>query len=158
VNWVSKFGGICLKDFVSPEMALITAIICIFIIYFFYCKKLSYYADENWPKLETVIFIKNAQDEIEGIVNNFYSRQTQPAELLIVDCGSCDQTHEILERLARRYLGLKLLLLSDSPFNLCIQEALNHTNAPAVLLLDGKSLSSKEMLKSMDLVLKKMSK
>lgn len=124
-------------------------------IYFYRSKSMSHYADEKWPKLETVIFIKNAQDEIEGIVKNFYSRQAKPVELLIVDCGSWDQTPQILERLARQYLGLKLLLLSDLPFQLCIQEALKYTSAPAVLLLDGKSLTSKVVIELTALISKK---
>jgi len=140
----------------SAEAILILAFIVAFVTYLL-SKYLSHGVGDELPKLETVIFIKNAQDEIEGIVKSIYSWRGAPLELLIVDCGSSDQTHAILERLSRQYLGLRLLLLPDSPFDLCAQEALKHTSSPALLLLDGKTLSSREMIKSVDLVLKKLS-
>ena len=146
-----------MKNFLlSAETILVPAFIVVFITYIL-SKYLLHNGANEQPMLETVIFIKNAQNEIEGIINDFYSRQEEPLELLIVDCGSSDQTTEILERLARRYFGLRLLLLSDLPFNLCVQEALKHTSSPALLLLDGNNLSSKEMLKAIDLAFKKMS-
>lgn len=117
-------------------------------------QNLSNSAAEKLPRLETLIFIKNAEDVIEGIVKDFYSKQEMTSELLIVDCGSSDQTHRILERLARRYLGMKFILLSDLPLNSCIQEALKYTSSPALLLIDCKSMSSKEILKSLALVSK----
>lgn len=135
-------------EFLSTGTILAIAFIVILLImYFRLIRNLSYYADEKLPKMETVIFIKNAQDEIEGIISNYYSSQVKPVELWIVDCGSEDQTPQILEMLTLRFIGLKLLFLSDLPFHLCIQEVLKHTNAPALLLIDGTCLSSKEMLK-----------
>lgn len=143
-------------DFFPSGAILIIVLIAIFIIIYFHrSQNMSNYADEKWLKLETVIFIKNAQDEIEGIISNYYSRQVKPVELLIVDCGSRDQTPQILERLTRRFLGLKLLFLSDLPFQLCLQEALKHTSAPALLLVDGTCLDSKEIFKLTALVSKK---
>jgi hypothetical protein len=44
--------------------------------------------------------------------------------------------------------------LSDLPLNSCIHEALKYTSSPALLLIDCKSMSSKEILKSLALVSK----
>lgn len=127
---------------------LFTTVAVILAIMYFYCRKsLSYFADKKSPELEIIIFIKNAQDEIEGIVRNFYHRQVKPSELWIVDCGSEDQTPEILQKLSGWFPGLRLLFLSDMPLKLCIQEVLKHTNAPALLLIDGTYLNSEEVLK-----------
>jgi cellulose synthase/poly-beta-1,6-N-acetylglucosamine synthase-like glycosyltransferase len=143
-----------LKSFIAAEALLITVLIIILIVHYYCGKNLSNSAAEKLPRLETLIFIKNAEDVIEGIVKDFYSKQEMTSELLIVDCGSSDQTHRILERLARRYLGMKFILLSDLPLNSCIQEALKYTSSPALLLIDCKSMSSKEILKSLALVSK----
>ncbi len=143
-----------MRELLSIPLAVLAVIVIFMIIYYYRCQILLKYGDEKGQTIETVIFIKNAQDEIEGIVNNFYSRQIKPAELLIVDCGSMDQTPHILQRLAKRYIGLKLLFLSDLPFQGCAQEVLKHTRGPVLLLVDGTCLNYNQVLKIMDLVSK----
>ena len=145
-----------MNDFLFIEPVAIMMIVVVFIIIYF-CRSyfLSHYNGEKWRGIETVIFVKNAQDEIEGIVKSYYSRQIRAAELMIVDCGSSDQTPQILERLSMQYMGLKLLLLSDLPFQLCAQEALKHTSGPAMLLVNGTALNYKEVIKLIDPAFKK---
>jgi glycosyltransferase involved in cell wall biosynthesis len=129
------------------------SVIVIFgIIYFYYREILSYYDDEKSPQLKIIILVKNAEDEIEGLVREYYNRQVNPAELWIADCGSRDQTLQILERLSRRFPGIGLLFLYDMPLEICMQEAIKLIKAPALLILDGTSIKCKEILKLIDLL------
>ena len=128
-------------------LILMTIVVVFGIIYCYYMESLSYYADERSPQLEIILFIKNAQDEIEGFVRHYYKREVTAVGLWIVDCGSEDQTPQILERLSRCFSGLRLLFLCDMPLEICMQEVLRHINAPAFLIIDGTHLKYKEILK-----------
>ena len=116
-------------------LILMTIVVAFGIIYCYYMESLSYYADERSPQLEIILFIKNAQDEIEGFVRHYYKREVTAVGLWIVDCGS------------RCFSGLRLLFLCDMPLEICMQEVLRHINAPAFLIIDGTHLKYKEILK-----------
>jgi len=133
-------------------LIFMTIIVIIGIIYCYCRESLSYYADERSPELEVIIFMKNAQNEVEGIVRDYYKKEVKPRELWIVDCGSRDQTTQILQRLSRQFLELRLLFLSDMPFAICVQEALKLINAPALLLIDGTNLRCKDVLELTNLL------
>lgn len=139
-------------------LILMTIVVVFGIIYCYYMESLSYYADERSSELEIILFIKNAQDEIEGFVRHYYKREMTAVGLWIVDCGSGDQTTHILERLSLWFPGLKLIFLSEMPLEICMQEVLRHINAPAFLIIDGTHLKCKEILKLTALLhVKKMS-
>lgn len=128
-----------------------TIIIVIFgILFCYYRKSLSYCVDEKSPEPEIVIFVRNAENEIEGLVREYYNRPVNPVELWIIDCGSRDQTPQILEMLSRQFSELRLFFLPDMYLELCMHETIKHINAPALLLIDGTYLKCKDILQLID--------
>ncbi len=134
--------------FLSSEGILIFLIVSatIGIIYCFYKASLSNVADEKNLKSAVVIFIQNTQTEIEGFVRNYYNRKVGHERLWVVDCGSKDQTPQILERLSRKY-PVKLIFLTDMSIVKCMQKALMYIDAQVMLFVNGIDLEYKDILK-----------
>ncbi|MDD4570677.1 MAG: hypothetical protein PHE70_11225 [Tepidanaerobacteraceae bacterium] len=107
---------------------------------------LQSYACNLDHELVIVLLVKDAQNEIEGIIRDYYRGKTQSKEFWIVDCGSHDQTPQILERISWYFSGLRLLFVSDIPLKLCKKEVIEHINAPAVMIIDGTQLSYKNIM------------
>lgn len=124
-------------------MTFITIIAIILFLYFYRRIILSNTFDEISP--EIVILVKDAQDEIEGIVRDFYGRMTHSKELWVVDCYSDDQTQRVLEKVSLLFPGLRLIFLQDIPFEQCIQEVFRCKKSPAILIIDGSQLSHRHI-------------
>lgn len=103
--------------------------------------------DKIDASFEIVIFVKNAQNQIEGIIKDYYQLETKPDELWIVDCGSNDQTPQILERISRQFPGLRLLFFQNMSSKTCMQQTLPYLDESAILFLDGTKLKSKDIHK-----------
>lgn len=96
-------------------------------------------------KLDAIVFVKNSQDYIEGIVRNYYITHFKDlGELLIIDGGSADNTREIIQRLACQYSGISIMLFADKDFKECICEGLNYIAGPEVLIINATYLDIKQ--------------
>ena len=117
------------------------------IAYIFQCLSLGISLRKFPKKPEIVIIIRNAQDKIEGIVEDFYRISLYNLqELWIVDRGSTDDTPRILEKLSYRYPGLKVILLPELSLEQSYMEICGQITSPAVLFLDGNRLNNRELL------------
>jgi hypothetical protein len=96
-------------------------------------------------KLDAIVFVKNSQDYIEGIVRNYYITHFKDlGELLIIDGGSVDNTREIIQRLACQYSGISIMLFANKDFKECICEGLNYIAGPEVLIINATYLDIKQ--------------
>jgi len=117
------------------------------ISYLFQCLSMGISLRRFTQMPEIVIMIRNAQDKIEGIVEDFYrSSLCNLRDLWVVDRGSTDDTPLILEKLSYRYPGLKVFLLPKAPLEQSYLEIYGHIESPAVLFLDGNRLNNSELL------------
>jgi len=66
-------------------------------------------------KYELVLTVKNQQDNIEGVIRTIFEdelfRRSGPeCKVVVIDKGSEDETVKILERLAREYENLEVIV------------------------------------------------
>lgn len=91
-----------------------------------------------------VIMIKNYQNQIEGIIRNYYKNPKNQRDLWILDNGSKDQTKKILEKISREYPGIRTIFLNDDSEYLCLKKVIS--NNPAILFIDATNLKYNEVL------------
>lgn len=133
--------------FYDFRIVLLTFLSILGVAYLFQYFSIGFFSRRFNKKPEIVIIIRNAQEKIEGIVEDFYRQGVcNWQELWIIDRGSTDETPRILEKLSYRHSGLKVLLLPEIPLEQCYMEVCGYITSPAVLLLDGNRLNYKELL------------
>jgi len=96
--------------------ALLIAIYClmIYIRRVVVCNKTEY--GSKIPVLSLLLLVKNQQDIIEGLIRELYAIPgCWSTEVIVVDCGSVDETRPILERLAGSFQNFKVVGVSEEP-------------------------------------------
>lgn len=94
-----------------------------------------------------VLITKDIQNQIEGIVRNYYGNFKKRKDLCIIDIGSQDQTKEILERISFKYPGIKIIFCSDIPSELCFEKLRLVSESPVTLFIDTTELGYEKILK-----------
>lgn len=92
-----------------------------------------------------VIMIENHQNQIEGIVRSYYENPENLNDLWIIDKGSTDQTREILDKISKRYPGIKAIFWSDDSKNIYLKTLISKN--PAILFIDATNLKYDDILK-----------
>lgn len=99
-----------------------------------------------------ILLVKNLENEIEGIVRNYYEKSGKiTRELWIIDNGSDDETLKILELLTLTFPGLKILH-HDGTFEDCICEISQYDKVPSFLWIDTRKLQYSEINAIINLV------
>lgn len=94
-----------------------------------------------------VLITKDIQNQIEGIVRNYYRNLKKRKDLCIIDIGSQDQTKEILEKISLKYPGIKVIFCSDIPSELCFEKLKLVSESSVTLFIDTTELEYEKILK-----------
>lgn len=94
-----------------------------------------------------VLVIKDFQNQIEGIVRNYYGNSKNQKDLWIIDNGSQDQTKEILERISLKYPEMKIVFWSNVSPEVCFEKLLSIVKSPVILFVNATNLEYEEVLK-----------
>lgn len=96
--------------------------------------------------LTLVVLVRNQERQIEGFVrsasNLIHSGETMPADLLLIDVGSTDDTLPILERLAQRDPKIRLVRLPEGPAVAPYETALFLSRGQVAVLVDLRGKAS----------------
>ena len=67
----------------------------------------------DFDGIEHCIYLKNAEEAVEGYVRDIISKYPNMKNLVIVDMDSTDHTYEILEKLQKEYEFIRIIKYSE---------------------------------------------
>jgi hypothetical protein len=129
------------------KLAFLTFLAVLGVLYVFQNIVVLFFKKNITTRHEMVIAIRDAQEYIEGIIDNIFlqSGTDRMEELWIIDCGSSDHTVEILEKLSMRFAGLKVAYFTDITPKEAFKEIIDIVDKPRIFLLDTTMLSPEEV-------------
>ena len=67
----------------------------------------------NFEGVEHCIYLKNAEQSVEGYVRDIVFKYPNMKNLVIIDMNSTDHTYEILEKLQKEYEFIRIIKYSE---------------------------------------------
>lgn len=135
-----------MSKLINLDFVLLSSLSVLGIIYILQQIVDGLYSNYTDTRPTIVIMVKNHQNQIEGIVRSYYESTKNPKDLWIIDNGSKDQTRRILDKISKKYPGIKTIFWSDDSRNLCFRTLISKVKNPAILFIDATNLKYNEIL------------